>query len=223
MPRGVRCTGVIEWNSLADAGALYLLKKSAPEQDVPTALSHHAPRAVVRRLDAGSRTRGSTRGFSPVSDWRSILGMGGAFGMMALIVQSRRRLAQHPGAVACAASLRGRCRRGCRAWVGCSPRASRHGSPQLHEPLRSGPPVELWKKIGWIERHRASYPPISDVSEAISWWQCFSEPDPKLTAHQLCDLAREHANLQSKQSVKTGRNAPCPCGSGKKYKKCCGA
>jgi hypothetical protein len=24
-------------------------------------------------------------------------------------------------------------------------------------------------------------------------------------------------------TVKTGRNDPCPCGSGKKYKKCCGA
>jgi uncharacterized protein len=24
-------------------------------------------------------------------------------------------------------------------------------------------------------------------------------------------------------SPKVGRNAPCPCGSGKKYKKCCGA
>jgi preprotein translocase subunit SecA len=24
-------------------------------------------------------------------------------------------------------------------------------------------------------------------------------------------------------SAKVGRNAPCPCGSGKKYKKCCGA
>jgi len=24
-------------------------------------------------------------------------------------------------------------------------------------------------------------------------------------------------------SGKTGRNDPCPCGSGKKYKKCCGA
>ncbi|MDZ7295898.1 MAG: SEC-C metal-binding domain-containing protein, partial [candidate division KSB1 bacterium] len=23
--------------------------------------------------------------------------------------------------------------------------------------------------------------------------------------------------------VKVGRNDPCPCGSGKKYKKCCGA
>jgi len=26
-----------------------------------------------------------------------------------------------------------------------------------------------------------------------------------------------------RQSVKIGRNEPCPCGSGKKYKKCCGA
>lgn len=25
------------------------------------------------------------------------------------------------------------------------------------------------------------------------------------------------------QRVKIGRNAPCPCGSGKKYKKCCWA
>jgi preprotein translocase subunit SecA len=26
-----------------------------------------------------------------------------------------------------------------------------------------------------------------------------------------------------RQGQKVGRNAPCPCGSGKKYKKCCGA
>ncbi|TFH13897.1 MAG: hypothetical protein E4H02_10920, partial [Lentisphaerales bacterium] len=25
-----------------------------------------------------------------------------------------------------------------------------------------------------------------------------------------------------RQSAKIGRNDPCPCGSGKKYKKCCG-
>jgi len=24
------------------------------------------------------------------------------------------------------------------------------------------------------------------------------------------------------KSLKVGRNQPCPCGSGKKYKKCCG-
>ena len=26
----------------------------------------------------------------------------------------------------------------------------------------------------------------------------------------------------AKAQAKTGRNDPCPCGSGKKYKKCCG-
>jgi preprotein translocase subunit SecA len=26
-----------------------------------------------------------------------------------------------------------------------------------------------------------------------------------------------------KKTDKVGRNSPCPCGSGKKYKKCCGA
>ncbi|MEA3241887.1 MAG: SEC-C metal-binding domain-containing protein, partial [Pseudomonadota bacterium] len=25
-----------------------------------------------------------------------------------------------------------------------------------------------------------------------------------------------------RDAPKTGRNEPCPCGSGKKYKKCCG-
>jgi hypothetical protein len=25
------------------------------------------------------------------------------------------------------------------------------------------------------------------------------------------------------RAMKTGRNDPCPCGSGKKFKKCCGA
>ena len=30
-------------------------------------------------------------------------------------------------------------------------------------------------------------------------------------------------NATAQQSVKVGRNDPCPCGSGKKYKKCCGS
>ncbi|MCZ6673433.1 MAG: SEC-C metal-binding domain-containing protein [Verrucomicrobia bacterium] len=31
-----------------------------------------------------------------------------------------------------------------------------------------------------------------------------------------------HPDLQQAKSTKIKRNAPCPCGSGKKYKKCCG-
>ena len=29
--------------------------------------------------------------------------------------------------------------------------------------------------------------------------------------------------IQQTQGATVGRNDPCPCGSGKKYKKCCGA
>jgi preprotein translocase subunit SecA len=32
----------------------------------------------------------------------------------------------------------------------------------------------------------------------------------------------EKKKPQKRSAQKTGRNAPCPCGSGKKYKKCCG-
>ena len=31
------------------------------------------------------------------------------------------------------------------------------------------------------------------------------------------------AVAEARKTAKIGRNDPCPCGSGKKYKKCCGA
>ena len=38
-----------------------------------------------------------------------------------------------------------------------------------------------------------------------------------------CILVDDLGDQQSGESMTTGRNAPCPCGSGKKSKKCCGA
>lgn len=40
-------------------------------------------------------------------------------------------------------------------------------------------------------------------------------------ANIMIDLAKKVA-AQSKQTSKPGRNSPCPCGSGLKYKRCCG-
>ena len=34
--------------------------------------------------------------------------------------------------------------------------------------------------------------------------------------------AREVMALLAEEARATGRNDPCPCGSGKKYKRCCG-
>ena len=37
------------------------------------------------------------------------------------------------------------------------------------------------------------------------------------------EKASVEAELREQMFRKTGRNDPCPCGSGKKFKKCCGA
>ncbi len=55
---------------------------------------------------------------------------------------------------------------------------------------------------------------IEDTIIDIGWWSCFSEPlKIKKSATQL---------IKPDTKQKVGRNDPCPCGSGKKYKKCCG-
>lgn len=57
---------------------------------------------------------------------------------------------------------------------------------------------------------------VSDVVSEMSWWACFKE-----TAY-----TGEHEDFSFVQDPyvappKVGRNDPCPCGSGKKHKKCC--
>jgi len=36
-----------------------------------------------------------------------------------------------------------------------------------------------------------------------------------------CDHDHHHHHPPPRRVVKIGRNEPCPCGSGRKYKKCC--
>ena len=46
------------------------------------------------------------------------------------------------------------------------------------------------------------------------------EPDRE---EDLSDLERKLSPPVQHTEIKIGRNEPCNCGSGKKYKKCCGA
>lgn len=59
-------------------------------------------------------------------------------------------------------------------------------------------------------------PPIVDVAKAVSWWGCF-------TRRRAARPPVAPAAAPVRAAPKTGRNDPCPCGSGRKYKKCCGA
>jgi len=51
------------------------------------------------------------------------------------------------------------------------------------------------------------------------------EWDGVFTPEEQKELYREQKNSHTvvRNEAKTGRNEACPCGSGKKYKKCCGA
>ncbi len=61
---------------------------------------------------------------------------------------------------------------------------------------------KIFKENGWeckIEQNKDKDEDITDLEVLLNW------PKPQ------------------KVEKKAGRNEPCPCGSGKKYKKCCGA
>ena len=62
------------------------------------------------------------------------------------------------------------------------------------------------------------------VGAHAEWLYELEEWDALLTPERRKELYREQKQSGTVvKDKKTGRNDPCPCGSGKKYKKCCGA
>jgi hypothetical protein len=70
---------------------------------------------------------------------------------------------------------------------------------------------------------------VDDTVAAMGSWSCFREDrqnSVKSTAEASANSRLNPAAPASqikRAAPKTGRNEPCPCGSGKKHKKCCGA
>jgi preprotein translocase subunit SecA len=62
------------------------------------------------------------------------------------------------------------------------------------------------------------------VAAKAEWLYNLEEWDALLTPDRRKELYRDQKNSSTVvKDKKIGRNDPCPCGSGKKYKKCCGA
>lgn len=55
------------------------------------------------------------------------------------------------------------------------------------------------------------------------WLYNLPQWDGILTKERRREIYQEYRASKMAVSNKVGRNDPCPCGSGKKYKKCCGA
>ena len=54
-----------------------------------------------------------------------------------------------------------------------------------------------------------------------SWLYGLKEWNTILSAGRRKEISKEWKLSKQASSTKVGRNDPCPCGSGKKYKKCC--
>ena len=56
------------------------------------------------------------------------------------------------------------------------------------------------------------------------WLYTLPQWDSILSEERRKELYRKQKNSGTirRESPKVGRNDPCPCGSGKKYKQCCG-
>jgi Protein of unknown function (DUF1186)/SEC-C motif len=75
--------------------------------------------------------------------------------------------------------------------------------------------VEAAPRGSMLERTRERHPPIDDVVEATAWWARVGDAPESGVVVDPVEPYRA--------PPKVGRNDPCPCGSGKKFKKCCGA
>ena len=79
-------------------------------------------------------------------------------------------------------------------------------------------------------RNDKHYQLINDTIKELEWWVCFDQKENKRIevsafAERVDSEQTSIKNVRSESyrvEVKVGRNDPCPCGSGKKYKKCCG-
>ncbi len=83
--------------------------------------------------------------------------------------------------------------------------------------------------------HRTDQGGQGDTAGAVEFTARFKTEGKEHEHHEIALFSREdgrwvyagHAGGPGKtirrETPKTGRNDPCPCGSGKKFKKCCGA
>jgi hypothetical protein len=86
--------------------------------------------------------------------------------------------------------------------------------------------VEASPRGNLLDRMKDRYPPIDDVAKATSWWARFGRLASNFRAEELARAAAGELDGGPTEPYrapqKVGRNEPCPCGSRKKYKKCCG-
>lgn len=91
--------------------------------------------------------------------------------------------------------------------------------------------IQQWLKLEIIARQQGG---IADLEGTVEFNAYFIEAGRQFVSHELsrfckkqnrwfyCDGVVDITPIAGKPA-KIGANTPCPCGSGKKFKRCCGA
>ena len=96
------------------------------------------------------------------------------------------------------------------------------GQPRLFTPffrLGTNEGIELIKKDHDAERWMNAVAPT--LVEIHTYWKARRDARPAGLVGDDFRLGGQRAPI-TREAPKVGRNDPCPCGSGKKFKKCCG-
>jgi len=78
------------------------------------------------------------------------------------------------------------------------------------------------KKVLAQLRADGHYHYVEDTVRELEWWACFRPPPPPVPQRPPSPAPGVTARPAPPPQKKVGRNEPCPCGSGRKYKHCCG-
>ncbi len=94
----------------------------------------------------------------------------------------------------------------------------------INESLKEENPIETMDEdtvVNLIFDKEKLYKNMVDAK--ADWLYELPQWDEIFTPEQKKELYKEQKNSGTvRKEKKIGRNEPCPCGSGKKYKKCCG-
>ncbi|MEB3103551.1 SEC-C metal-binding domain-containing protein [Paenibacillaceae bacterium T2] len=80
----------------------------------------------------------------------------------------------------------------------------------------------LEDRLDVLDRLNAIYTELGMTQEAAEVRQMILDQENKNRSNRFASISPSTVKSIPVANVKVGRNDPCPCGSGKKYKKCCG-
>jgi preprotein translocase subunit SecA len=81
--------------------------------------------------------------------------------------------------------------------------------------------LETWLEIPSLEYKQVLTLKVIELSNNTRQWALKGYTPSELLQEENSNTSKAKI-IKMTKSNKIGRNEPCPCGSGKKYKKCCG-